>query len=101
MLLRDLKDPRIGFTTVTRVDLSPDLHHARVLVSALGEPAAQQQTLDGLTSARAFVRHELSQRLRLRRAPEIVFVLDRGAEVSQKIEELLRKVNPAFRGRCV
>jgi ribosome-binding factor A len=94
MLVRELKDPRIGFTTVTRVELSPDLHQARVLVSVLGEPAAQQQTLEGLTSAHAFVRHELSRRLRRRRAPEVVFVLDRGAEASQKIEELLRKVSP-------
>jgi ribosome-binding factor A len=94
MLVRELKDPRIGFTTVTRVELSPDLHHARVLVSVLGEPEEQQKTLKGLTSAGAYVRHELSRRLRLRRAPEVVFLLDRGAEASQKIEELLRKVSP-------
>ena len=95
MLVRELKDPRIGFTTVTRVELSPDLQHARVLISVLGEAEAQQKTLEGLTSASGYIRHEISHRLRLRRAPEIVFVLDRGAEASEKIEELLRKLSPA------
>jgi ribosome-binding factor A len=93
MLVRELKDPHLGFTTVTRVELSPDQHHARVLVSVLGEAEAQQETLEGLTSASGYIRRELSQRLRLRRAPELVFVLDRGAEASEKIEELLRKLN--------
>ena len=72
MLVRELKDPRIGFTTVTRVELSPDLQHARVLVSVLGDAEAQQKTLEGLTSASGYLRHELAHRLRLRRAPEMV-----------------------------
>ena len=93
MLVRELKDPRIGFTTVTRVELSPDLQHARVLVSVLGDVEAQQKTLEGLTSASGYLRHEIAHRLRLRRAPEMVFVLDRGAEASEKIEELLRKLH--------
>ena len=93
MLVRELRDPRIGFATVTRVELSPDLQHARVLISVRGEAEAQQKTLEGLTSARGYIRREISQRLRLRRAPELVFVLDGGAEASQKIEELLWKLN--------
>jgi ribosome-binding factor A len=93
MLVRELKDPRIGFTTVTRVELSPDRQHARVLISVLGEAEAQQKTLEGLTSASGYIRHEISRRLRLRRALEIVFVLDWGAEASEKIEELLRKLH--------
>jgi len=93
MLVRELKDPRIGFTTVTRVELSPDLQHVRVLISVLGEAEAPRKTLEGLTSASGYIRHEISRRLRLRRAPEIVFVLDRGAEASEKIEELLRKLH--------
>ena len=92
MLVRELKDPRLGFTTVTRVDLSPGLQHARVLISVLGDAEAQQKTLEGLISASGYIRHEISHRLRLRRAPEVVFVLDRGAEASEKIEELLRKL---------
>ena len=93
MLVRELKDPRLGFTTVTRVELSSGLQHARVLISVLGDVAAQEETLEGLASASGYMRHEISHRLRLRRAPEMVFVLDRGAEASEKIEELLRKLN--------
>ena len=93
MLVRELKDPRLGFTTVTGVELSSGLQHARVLISVLGDVAAQQETLKGLASASGYMRHEISHRLRLRRAPEMVFVLDRGAEASEKIEELLRKLN--------
>ena len=93
MLVRELKDPRLGFTTVTRVELSSGLQPARVLISVLGDVAAQQETLEGLASASGYMRHEIAHRLRLRRAPEMVFVLDRGAEASEKIEELLRKLN--------
>jgi len=93
MLVRELKDPRLGFTTVTRVELSSGLQHARVLISVLGDVAAQQATLEGLASASGYIRHEIAQRLRLRRAPEVIFFLDPGAEASQKIEELLHKLN--------
>jgi ribosome-binding factor A len=89
MIEGELKDPRIGFATVTRVELSPDLRHARVLISVMGEADTQQGTLAGLASATGFMRRELGQRLRLRRAPELVFILDRGAEGSERIERLL------------
>ncbi len=92
LMARELKDPRIGFATVTRVDLSADLAHARVLVSVLGTPEAQEGTLAGLASAAGFIRHEIGRRLQLRRAPEITFVLDHGAEEGQKIEALLQKL---------
>lgn len=88
----ELKDPRIGFVTVTRVDLSPDRSHARVLVSVLGDEQACSQSLAGLASAVGYVRHEVTHRLRLRRAPAMVFVLDRGAEDSARIEDLLSKI---------
>ena len=74
----ELKDPRVGFATVTAVDLSADLHHARVAVSVLGAADAQQKSLEGLTSATGYVRRELGIRLRLRRTPELTFVLDQG-----------------------
>ena len=93
MLERELKDPRLGFTTVTRVELSSGLQHARVLVSILGDAEAQQATLEDLASASGFIRREISHRLRLRRAPEMVFVLDRGAEASEQIEAILRKLH--------
>ena len=92
MIEGELKDPRIGFVTVTRVDLSPDFSHARVLVSVLGDEQAQKDSLMGLESAAGYVRHEVTLRLRLRRAPEITFVLDRGAEEASRIEELLGKL---------
>ncbi len=90
MIARELKDPRIGFTTVTRVELSADLRHGRVLVTVLGDEQAQRTTLEGLTSAAGHLRHEIGHRLRLRRAPELVFVLDRGVDKFQRIEELLQ-----------
>ena len=93
MIARELKDPRIGFATVTRVELSADLHHARVLISVLGEPEAQQGTIDGLASAAGFIRREIGQRLALRRPPDLVFVLDHGAEEGEKIELLLQKIH--------
>lgn len=92
MIARDLKDPRIGFTTVTRVEVSADLRHARVLVSVLGNEEVQQASLEGLSSAAGYVRHEIGRRLRLRRTPELIFALDRGAEAGQKIESLLQKL---------
>lgn len=92
MVEAELKDPRIGFVTVTRVDLSADFSHARVLVSVLGDEQARKDSLVGLQSAAGYVRHEVTQRLRLRRAPEITFVLDRGAEEAARVEELLGKI---------
>lgn len=88
----ELKDPRIGFATVMRVELSPDLTQARILVSVLGTPEAQADALAGLSSAAGYVRHELARRLRIRRTPELHFVLDHGPEAEQRIETLLRKL---------
>ena len=92
IIAADLKDPRVGLATVTRVELSGDLGHARVLVSVLGDEAAQQKTLAGLSSAAGFIRGEIGRRLRVRRTPEVMFVLDHGAEESQRIEILLQKL---------
>ncbi len=93
MLTRELKDPRIGFATVTRVEVSGDLHHARVLVSVIGSAEEQQGTIEGLSSAAAFIRHEIGHRLALRRAPELTFVLDHGTEEGEEIEMILQKIH--------
>ena len=85
----EVKDPRIGFATVTNVDLSPDLHLARVSVSVLGSAEERQKSLQGLVSAAGYVRHELGVRLGLRRTPELAFVLDQSAEVGARLETLL------------
>jgi len=92
MVTAELKDPRIGFATVTEVDVSGDLQHARVSVSVLGNAEDRQKSLAGLASAAGFVRHELAQRLNLRRVPEVTFVLDAAAEENEKVETLLEKL---------
>lgn len=94
MITEDLKDPRIGFTTVTGVDLSADLGHARVFVSVLGGSDTSKPTLEGLNSAAGFVRREITHRLGLLRAPEVVFELDHGLDQAARIEELLAKLKP-------
>ncbi len=94
LVAADLKDPRIGLATVTRVELSGDLHHAKVMVSVLGDKAAEQETMKGLSSAVGYVRRQVAQRLRLRRAPEVVFVLDRGAKAAENVETLLEHLKP-------
>ncbi|MGH9377296.1 MAG: 30S ribosome-binding factor RbfA [Terriglobia bacterium] len=100
MITEDLSDPRIGFATVTRVELSADLHLARVRVSVLGNESGQQAALEGLNSAAGYVRRELSHRLRLRRAPEVKFFLDHGPEESVRLEKLLQKLHPQDEGNA-
>jgi ribosome-binding factor A len=91
MLAGELKDPRIaGLVTVTEVRVSPDMKQARIYVSVLGDDAERKSTLKGLLAAAGFVRHEIAERLRLRRAPEMLFVLDTSEEYGQRIESLLR-----------
>ncbi len=93
LIAREVKDPRIGFATVTRVELTADLHHARVLVSVFGSPEEQEKSIEGLSSAAGFLRHEIGHRLALRRAPELVFILDHGTEAGEKIEKLLQEIH--------
>ena len=92
MLQRELKDPRIGFTTVTSVDMSSDLKYARIYVSVMGTPEEQKATMQALTSGRGFIRRELASRLDLRFAPEIQFKLDTTAEYSDRISRLLNEI---------
>lgn len=91
LLLSELKDPRIGFTTITGVRLTPDLRQAHIYVSVLGTREQQQQTLSGLIAARAFIRHELAQRLRVHHVPELRFELDSSIEYGAHIEELIEQ----------
>jgi len=93
MIGLELKDPRIGFATVTRVELTPDLRSAYVWVSVLGEKEDQDRTLKGLASATGYLRHEISLRLRLRRVPDITFLLDHSAEDANRVESLLDQAN--------
>jgi ribosome-binding factor A len=92
LLQRELKDPRIGFVTVTAVDMSQDLRYARIFVSVMGTPEEQKATMDALTSGRGFIRRELASRLDLRFAPDIQFKLDTSAEYSDRINRLLNEL---------
>ena len=92
MLVRGLKDPRIGFVTVTGVDLSPDLRHAKVFVSVMGAEEQKKGTMEALGHAAGWIRHELGQRIRLRHLPELVFLPDVSQEYGEKIDRLLDEI---------
>jgi ribosome-binding factor A len=89
IITRDVDDPRIGFATITDVQTAPDLRHARVLVSVIGQPAERRATLAALGHAMPFVRHELGKRLRLKRIPEFHLELDDTVERGTRILHLL------------
>ncbi len=92
LLQRELKDPRIGFTTVTAVEMSADLRYARIYVSVMGTPEEQRATMDALTSAKGFIRRELAARLDMRFAPDLQIKLDTSAEYSDRIGRLLNEL---------
>jgi len=89
MIASDLKDPRIGFITVTRVELAHDLGHARVHVGVLGGEAERRKSLLALQQASGFVRRELGRRLRIRHTPEIEFRYDKGLDATDRVARLL------------
>src|SRR5947207_12697304 len=88
-LTQDLKDPRIGFVTVTAVETSPDLRHARVYVSVLGDRAAREETLAGLQRAHSVLQGAIADQLHLKHTPELKFVYDETVERGMRINELL------------
>lgn len=91
MLAGDLKDPRLaGEVNITEVRVSPDMRQARIFVQVAGRPDEQADALAGLAAASGYIRHELVERLQLRRAPEVLFQLDDSEETGRRIEELLR-----------
>ncbi len=93
LILREIKDPRIRLVSLTGVDVTSDLRRATVRVSALGDDAQREEAVEALRHARGFLRTELSHRLRTRTTPELIFELDRGAEHSQKISDLLESLH--------
>ena len=93
LLQRELKDPRLGFTTVTEVDVTPDLKHAKVYVSVLGPEAQWASSLAALESARGFIWAWLRRHLDLRVTPEISFRPDRSMEHAAHIQSLLASLN--------
>jgi ribosome-binding factor A len=92
MIARDLHDPGLGFITITRVQVSPDLQHARVYYTALGDAAARTSSGKALDRASSYMRRQIGQRLRLRRAPELSFVFDESIAQQDRIEQLLQEL---------
>ena len=91
-LAREVRDPRVGFVTVTAVLVSNDLSHARVMVSVPGEDAEKERALEGLQSAAGFLRSRAARALTTRTVPELHFELDRGLEHAARINELLNTI---------
>jgi ribosome-binding factor A len=88
-LAEGLADPRIGFVTVTAVDTSPDLRHARVYVSVLGSEAERERTLEGLQASHGYLQQQVARELRLKRTPTLQFVYDESIQTGMRITELL------------
>jgi ribosome-binding factor A len=95
LVQRELKDPRIGFVTITQVEVTQDLKYARVFVSVMGSDEERKATMAALNSARGFIRHEVATRMTTRTVPELQFKLDRGLEYSDQINRLLNELKEA------
>jgi len=98
LIAKELKDPRIGFVTVTRVDLAADLRNAKVYVGVLGDLAARRKTMEGLKQAAGFIRREVGRRIRMRHTPELVFQYDVGIEATDRVAHLLDEARAADEG---
>jgi ribosome-binding factor A len=85
----ELKDPRVGFVTVTAVETSPDLRHARVFVSVLGNPGERRRSLQALDNAHGFLQRRVGSELRMKNTPSLQFVYDETPERGMRITELL------------
>ena len=99
IVTREVADPRVGFATITDVETTPDLRHAKVWVSVIGQPAERDATLAALRHAMPFVRHELGKRLRLKRIPDLHVQLDDTAERGTRILQLLDELEAGRRAR--
>jgi ribosome-binding factor A len=92
IVAREVADPRVGFATITSVETTPDLRHAKVWVSVIGQPAEREATVAALRRAMPFVRHELGTRLRIRRIPDLHVHLDDTAERGTRVLRLLSEL---------
>jgi len=93
ILGRKLKDPRIGFLTVTDVEVSGDLQIAKVYISVLGDEKKREETLKGLAKAKGYIRSEIGNRIRLRKTPELHFEFDESVDYGNRIESLIAELN--------
>jgi ribosome-binding factor A len=92
LLIKGLKDPRIGFITITGVKVTDDMHYSTVYFTVFGDDAAKKDTEAGLNSARGFIRREMGKKLRLRCVPEILFKYDTSLDTGNRIDELMREI---------
>jgi ribosome-binding factor A len=92
IILRELKDPRIGFVTVTQVEATGDLRSAKIYVSLMGSEEQKADSLKGLQKALGYIRSEVGKRIRLRCTPELSICLDESLDYSTRIQELLLKI---------
>jgi ribosome-binding factor A len=92
MLAREVHDPGIGFVTITRVQVTPDLQHARIHYTALGDDKARAATAKALGRAAVFLRRQIGSRLRLKRVPELEFLYDESIAGQDRIEQLLNEI---------
>lgn len=100
LLRRQVKDPRLSsFISVTKVVTSPDLRHAKVLVSVLGDDVQRKEVLDGFSAASGFFRRELARRLTLRRVPELSFHTDDSIERGARVLRLIDELSEVSRGK--
>jgi ribosome-binding factor A len=93
VIAQEIHDPRVGFATVTEVKVSPDLRHARILISVFGSSEEKKQTLDALTNASGFIRRQIGSRIRLRHTPELTFAYDESVERGDRMMKLIDEVN--------
>ncbi|WP_117169670.1 30S ribosome-binding factor RbfA [Paraliobacillus sediminis] len=93
ILSRKIKDPRVGFVTITDVEVTGDLQQAKIYISVLGEEKQKHDTLIGLAKAKGFIRSEIGTRIRLRKTPELFFEFDEAIEKGNRIETILRDIN--------
>ncbi|GGH69749.1 ribosome-binding factor A [Compostibacillus humi] len=93
ILTRKVKDPRVGFVTVTDVEVTGDLQQATIYISVLGDEKQKKDTLLGLSQAKGFIRSEIGKRIRLRKTPEITFEFDEALDYGNRIETILRDLN--------
>jgi ribosome-binding factor A len=90
LLLRDIKDPRIGMVTLTTVELTDDLKHARVYFSCVGDAVVRERSLQGLRSAAGYMRSQVTRQLKLRHAPDLTFLFDPSLEIADRVATLLK-----------
>jgi ribosome-binding factor A len=93
MLLKTVKDPRIGFVTITKVTVSDDCRLAKVYFSVMGTPAERERSMEGLTHAKGYVRKELGRRLKLRYVPDVQFQFDPSIEYGIQLEEMIHQLH--------